>query len=223
MKNDIAGKRFGRLVAVEPVSIQISARPRTYWKCICDCGTEKAIPRDALLSSKVPTSSCGCLQRELFGNANRTHGGSDTDLYRIWCNIKDRCNNPDNKAFRNYGARGINLCAEWSESFPAFVNSMGPRPSKLHSIDRIYNDKGYSPENCRWATKQEQGRNRRGLISTPDTTSLKEAAERAGIVYGTVHARVFRHGWTIEDALTIPAKVGQKIRHRSALSQGSQP
>lgn len=90
-----------------------------------------------------------------------SHGMYRTTTYKTWRSMKERVLNPLNSNFKNYGGRGITICDEWKNSFLAFYRDMGPRPSKNHSIDRIDNEKGYSKENCRWATKTEQSRNQR--------------------------------------------------------------
>lgn len=209
MKTDLVGKRFGRLTAIEPISVVKSGRRRTFWRCQCDCGAEVSAVRDSILRGDV--QSCGCLQKKGAKERRTTHGLSSSPEYKSWSGMRDRCNNPRNRAYRNYGARGITVCERW-ESFDAFLADMGKRPSPRHSVDRIENDRGYEPGNCRWATKKTQGRNRRGLIATASTSSLKEAAEASGITYGTAHSRVHRLGWTPDEAVSIPSKTGQKIK-----------
>lgn len=115
-----------------------------------------------------------------------------TPEYGVWCHIKERCYNKNSPAYKDYGGRGILMCDEWKD-FVNFFNDMGQRPSENHSIDRIDNSKGYSPDNCRWATYKEQQRNRRdNLVILFDgvKASLAEHCERLGLKYQTVHRRI---------------------------------
>lgn len=123
------------------------------------------------------------------GNKKR---GMQTSEYCIWSHIKNRCLSESSPAYKYYGARGIKICDRWLD-FVNFLNDMGPRPSKLHSIDRIDNEKGYCPENCRWATWKEQQRNRRSnkfVTFNGVTASLAEHCEALGLKYKTVHRRL---------------------------------
>lgn len=170
---DITGQRFGRLVAVERLGLD-RTRQHSVWLCECDCGNFKAISVRSL--KRGETVSCGCFAREQSAKraAKRTgeknyaykHGAGinrkKSRLYRIWSNMKNRCINHNCKAFPNYGGRGITVCAEWLHDFKAFQEwalSHGYRDGL--TLDRIDNDKGYSSDNCRWATKAEQSQNRR--------------------------------------------------------------
>jgi hypothetical protein len=122
----------------------------------------------------------------------KTHGNSRLNEYAIWHLIKVRCYNKNNKAYYRYGGRGIVMCDEWRDSFMAFYEDMGNRPSKDHSIDRIENDKGYYKENCRWATRKEQQNNRRNSIRVVHKgviRSLREISDITGINYNTVCKR----------------------------------
>ena len=130
---------------------------QTQWYCRCICGVNKAVARSALVSGN--TRSCGCLSVD-FKRSRGTHRMSHTREYSVWKTMKARCNNPQSKNFVRYGARGITVCKRWATSFENFIADMGPRPSAKHSIERKDNSKGYTPENCCWATATAQARNR---------------------------------------------------------------
>lgn len=153
----LLGQRFERLTVSKIDRID----RYVYWECLCDCGNIVIATTGNLRSGN--TRSCGCFKRD---NPNITvkHGLSQSDEYRIWRGIKDRCRNPTSKYYDRYGGCGIDVCDEWYNSFETFYRDMGPRPSPDHSIDREENDKGYSKGNCRWATPTEQANNRRNNV-----------------------------------------------------------
>lgn len=162
---DITGQAFGRLVAVGPYDYVGEGRVRLVrWRCVCECGGEKIAVGSQLRCGAV--KSCGCLQNEAraaSGRSKRTHGETKTPEYKAWQIMRQRCGNPNDKDFANWGGRGITVCARW-EDFTCFLADMGRRPSPAHSIDREDNSKGYSPENCRWATSAQQNRNTRNNL-----------------------------------------------------------
>jgi hypothetical protein len=137
------------------------------------------------------------------------HGMSKTPEYHVWQQIKRRCHNPREKAYCNYGGRGIECCQVWRDSFQNFITDMGRRPSSSHTIERKNNDKGYAPDNCVWATRGEQACNRRSnRIVTIDGISrpLSEWTKDIGINYSTAVYRIKQLGWEPKDALTTPVK-----------------
>lgn len=163
---DIAGQRFGRLVAVEyDPCVWRSPNGRAYakWKCLCDCGNATSVSPAKLLSGN--TNSCGCYQSEARSDAHRSHGMCGTPEFHAWGHMMSRCYNPKNVQWKNYGGRGISVCSEWRESRAAFlayvVEGIGLRPSSGHSIDRIDVNGNYEPGNIRWATPTEQRNNQR--------------------------------------------------------------
>ena len=152
---DLIGQRFGRLTVLLPV--WFIKRRQKAWLCSCDCGSATVVLTGSL--RRGCTKSCGCLQREQAGTQRLTHGQRHSRTYESWKHMKSRCSNPNYQYFASYGGRGIAVCERW-EKFENFLADMGERPPGK-SLDRIDNEKGYCPENCRWATHSEQMKNRR--------------------------------------------------------------
>lgn len=156
---DLTGIRFGRLI-VDGISHR-NNRKVILWDCTCECGNK--IKTYAPLLKSGNTKSCGCLQKEIVSNIKTKHAKSRDPLNKIYRAMKDRCLNKNNERYSSYGGRGITICDRWlgEFGFENFISDMGDRPSPNHSIDRINNDDGYHPENCRWATKVTQSHNTR--------------------------------------------------------------
>jgi hypothetical protein len=175
IKRDITNQRFGRLVAIS-LSPTRTSDGHVQWVCQCDCGNTRPAPTSSLIRGII--KSCGCLQPEIaaarlaawnsengaiIAAGKTTHGGSSSRQYGVWRAMKERCSNPKNKDYANYGGRGIRVCERW-HTYDNFLADMGPRPPGL-SIERRNNNLGYSPDNCYWATRLEQNHNQRPRYS----------------------------------------------------------
>lgn len=145
-------EKFGRLLAARELNYTIDNYKA--WLFICDCGNEKVLAGSYVKRGRI--KSCGCSKGEPY--SGKTVRG--TVLYRAWCDMKQRCYNPKNWAYKYYGGRGIKVCEEWKNSFLTFAKDMGEHPEGM-SLDRIDNDGDYCKSNCRWATKKEQMNNKR--------------------------------------------------------------
>lgn len=202
---DLKGRRFERLVV-------LSYCGNRKWNCICDCGNQTTAYGYDLTGGKV--KSCGCYRKETasetWKNHFSTHGMSDTRIYNIWSGMKSRCNYPRNVEYQNYGGRGICVCQEWDSSFESFYKWAAENGySDDLTIERIDNDRGYSPDNCRWATYKEQANNRRGLRKITykgETKTISDWAREYGMSHETLRYRLDVSGWDIEKALTTEVK-----------------
>lgn len=201
---NLTGLTFGRLTVTKEGEREKEQRR---WYCLCECGNTVLVLQASLRSGS--TTSCGCLHSEVVSNTFSTHRLSRSPEYLIWSSMKRRCYNQRNIGYALYGGRGIKVCDRWRNDFLAFLNDMGPRPSLKHSLDRIDNDRDYEPGNCRWATIQEQGRNKRSnhfLTFDGKTLTIAEWAELTNIPQIVLRSRINANRWSVERALTTPYK-----------------
>lgn len=202
---DRSNIQYGRLTAVS--LSHFNERDQAYWNCSCECGNKAVVFGGNLTSGQ--TKSCGCLANE--GN-NFKHGHA-RDLrhskeYDCWICMKARVLNPKNKRYADYGGRGITICERWKTSFGNFFADMGTKPSPQHSIHRKNNDGPYSPENCKWATDEQNWfkRTSRNIEFRGEVKCASEWSKITGISVSNIYARL-RLGWDAERILTTPVKV----------------
>lgn len=190
-KKDLAGQRFGHLVVERPAA---NRGAQTAWHCRCDCGGSCVVKSALLLDGR--TRSCGCIVRK--------HGMCRSSEYRTWESMKRRCLNKRHRAFPDYGGRGITVCERWL-TFDNFYADMGPRPAGA-SLDRIDNDRGYSPDNCRWASAIVQNNNTRRVRVIEHLgrrATIAEWSRDLGWPHHVICSRL-RQGWDAERALAEP-------------------
>lgn len=182
--------------------------------CRCACGNESSPRFNDLKGGN--TRSCGCLIRDKTSARTLKHGMTGAPEYWAWIDMRRRCYDPKNKGFVHYGSRGIEVCLRWRESFANFLSDVGPRPKKIgsgreYSIERLNNDGNYEPGNCKWATAQEQNRNKRGALTMitarGKTQCIADWGREIGIKPHTISKRL-QAGATDEEA------VGPLKRHR---------
>lgn len=188
MKREFIGERFGRLVVVARSGR--ASDGHLLFSCLCDCGNLCERQSNSLLSASRARalSSCGCAARALRPHQ---HGQRGSAAYTSWGAAKTRCLNPSAKDFVRYGAVGVAMCVEWQDSFPAFFEHMGPRPDGT-TLDRIDGRRGYEPGNCRWATPQQQARNRKNSMWVfwgGERKHIGEVASTLGISLGAAYMR----------------------------------
>jgi len=182
---DLTGQTINKLRVVRRVD-NVGKQPA--WLCVCECGAEKRVLGMHLRTGKPV--DCGCGRAQRLREAHVRHGMTDTPEWRAWKSMLDRCNTPTHKAYVHYGGRGIKVCKRWMV-FENFYADMGKRPEGT-SLDRINNNRGYSPANCRWATQQEQQNNRRSNVRITlhgETKTMKQWATHFGVDYAVVKDR----------------------------------
>lgn len=195
---DLTGTRFGRLVAVTE---EYRSGYRGYI-CVCDCGETKWVNISPLKSGRQ--KSCGCYRRINSKAIRTTHGMVGTLTYKAWGSMLQRCYNTHSTTFNRYGAMGITTSEEW-RTFENFYSDMGDCPPGK-TLDRVDNSKGYCKDNCRWATRKEQGNNRTNhvyITAFGETHNAQQWGEKVGITGNAIRSRLAR-GWSPERALTEP-------------------
>lgn len=208
-RKDLTGNRIGKLTIKfflgRTRTIKIKRiRWRYFWIAVCDCGNILIVDASALRGN---TNSCGCLQLATV----LKHGKWQHAEYQTWSGMTQRCYNPNDANYLNYGGRGITVCDKWRHSFEAFYADVGPKPFQNYSLDRIDNNGNYSPENVRWASPKEQAANRR-ISYSPEylityngvTKNMKDWATSIGLKHGRCLVYRLRRGWSLDDAFTRP-------------------
>ena len=194
---DLTGQKFGRLTVLRqaPDKIKPSGAHSKMWECKCDCGNIKIISRSSLVSGD--TVSCGCYHKEHTHNKKKKHGLTNTKLYTKWSGIVQRCTNPNAIHYDMYGGRGITICDEWRNDFYSFYSwSIENGYKDGLTIDRIDNNKGYYPENCRWTELETQANNTRRnhyITYNNETKTLTQWARLLNVNVETLRYRV-NHG-----------------------------
>ena len=203
------GNRYGRLIVVERA--ESNKHSKSLWKCLCDCGNVKIIVGSHLRGGY--TKSCGCLRIEKLIKRNAKHGqsvGEHILTYYVWLAMKGRCLNNKNKDYQYYGGRGITVCKRWLK-FEKFFEDIGAKPKGL-TLERIDNNKGYSPNNCKWATRQEQNDNTRVCVPTA-VNGMQFPTFRAASRYFNIHRDTVRS--RLKRGLSIDQAFTRKIYSRS--------
>ena len=201
-KIDLTGRKFGKLTVISEAK---DLHGHLVWNCVCECGKNNKKPIFGYALKHGIRTHCGCEGRSRF--SNRTHGKSETKLYKVWSSMKHRCLNPNDQYFFNYGGRGISVCKEWLSFEPFNEWAMGNGYAKGLTIERIDNDGNYFPENCTWIPKTEQSSNTRKCVMLTyggKTMNLTRWAKELGVPFPLLQGRKKR-GWSDEKTIVTPA------------------
>lgn len=207
---DLTGQTFNRLTVLRRAPNKSETDINARWHCQCTCGNRCIAYGQDLRRGKF--KSCGCLNLE----HKTKHGLSRSPEYSIWKAMKQRCLNPKDASFPDYGGRGITCSMEWLD-FEHFYEDMGPRPSSRHTLERKDNASGYRKGNCIWATYTAQLNNRRNNLVVQwrgKRWTLGEIAKETGIKHHVLKNRVILNGWSVDRAISAPVR---KWRSRKQL------
>lgn len=207
---DLTGKHFGSWLVVEKAGNTKGGA--AIWLCLCECGNYGNPNGTDLRQGK--STNCGCIAMEKFRASRRSHGESRSRLHYAWKNMRQRCGNPSLPGYKNYGGRGIVVCAEW-DSFIAFRDwALNNGYLANLTLERVNVNGGYNPANCTWANYQVQARNRRFVKKRSDGVAWCQVAVENGIKVSVFNVR--RHaGWTDEQAATLPIGSRRKTALRA--------
>ena len=212
---EMAGRKFGRLTVLERTADYVlpSGQRQLMWKCVCDCGNTVTVSGHAL--RKGNTQSCGCYKMDVLMERNIKYEHQNRRLYDIWQGMVYRCTSPKSTHFERYGGRGISVCQQWMD-FDAFAEwALAHGYADDLTIDRIDNDAGYSPNNCRWVNRKEQANNRSDcqfINHDGDRQTIAQLADAHGLSYSTLYRRL-ADGWDCGDALTIKPSPNTILTH----------
>lgn len=201
---DYTGERFGKLLVIG-VSERKDKTGHKFYRCLCDCGKEKDISGSHLATGA--SKSCGCEVGSSAKKRNTTHGMSHSRLFSIWMGMKKRCTNANDRSYKHYGGRGINICDEWKADFMSFYDwSINNGYTEDLSIDRIDVNGNYEPSNCRWVSRLEQAKNKRSnheVTINGKTQLITDWCKESPVTATTVYARL-RQGYKVKDAIFMP-------------------
>ncbi len=204
---DLTGQRFGKLTVLRRAEnyVRPNGHKESTWVCCCECGNEITITRTNLKRAR----SCGCSKGKYISDSKITHGMSNSRLYRIWQNMKNRCYNPNVDRYDRYGGRGITVCEKWRDSFEAFYKwAIDNGYSDELSIDRKDVNGNYTPDNCRWISMDKQADNKsnsRIFEYNGEAHTVSEWSKILDISRDIIWNRINR-GWNIERVFTQPIR-----------------
>lgn len=209
---EMTGRRYGmlRVLGASPDRILPSGKKESMCLCECDCGKIKAIRVASLKNGN--TKSCGCYRNKCSSermHARATHGLGGTKIYGVWKCMIDRCQNPNNKSYKNYGGKGVDVCSEWQDVnvFVEWALMSGYKDGL--TLERVNNNQGYYPDNCIWADRYVQNNHtsRNHLLTYMGRTqTMAQWSRELGLSYSAIKTRINRYGWPTEVALATPVR-----------------